>query len=102
MKKKLFVGLPTDIEESLETIEKEAQKIIIRTEKRSYGKIVTIINGIEQNIAEGLVKKLKQKLGCGGTYKNGVIELQGDHRDKIKKLLVDEGFREENIEISKD
>ncbi|MEM4680329.1 MAG: stress response translation initiation inhibitor YciH, partial [Nanopusillaceae archaeon] len=81
---------------------KEVQKIIIRTEKRSYGKIVTIIDGIEQNIAENLVKKLKQKLGCGGTYKNGAIELQGDHRDKIKKLLIDEGFKEENIEVSKD
>jgi len=100
MKKKLISGLPIDIEEGLKLIERETQKIVVTTEKRSYGKTVTIISGIEEEVAKGILKNLKKKLGCGGTFKNGVIELQGDHRDKIKSLLVEEGFKEENIEIA--
>jgi len=100
MKKKLISGLPSDIEEGLKLIERETQKITVTVEKRSYGKTVTIISGIEEEVAKSVLKNLKRKLGCGGTYKNGAIELQGDHRDKIKKLLVEEGFKEENIEIT--
>jgi translation initiation factor 1 len=102
MKKKLFSGLPEDLEESLKSISEETQKLIVRTDKRSYGKIVTIIEGIEPGIAKDTLKKLKSILGCGGTYKEGRIELQGDHIDKIKRVLVEIGFREENIEVSKD
>jgi len=102
MKKKLFSGLPEDLESSLEEISRETQKIIVRTDKRSYGKTVTIIEGIEPSIAKETLKKLKSMLGCGGTYKDGRIELQGDHTSKIKAILVKLGFKEENIEISRD
>ena len=100
MKKKLFSGLPIDLENTTKEIEKEFQKIIVRAERRSYGKIVTILEGIDPSIAKETLKNLKQKLGCGGTYKDNLIELQGDHREKIKKLLLELGFKEENIEIS--
>ena len=100
MKKKLFSGLPEDLEESIKSISEETQKLIVRTDKRSYGKIVTIIEGIEPGIAKDTLKKLKSMLGCGGTYKDGRIELQGDHLEKIKKVLIQLGFKEENIEIS--
>ncbi|MGC9079434.1 MAG: stress response translation initiation inhibitor YciH [Nanopusillaceae archaeon] len=100
MKKKLFSGLPTDIDTTTKEIEKEFQKIIIKAERRSYGKIVTVIRGIDETVAKETLKELKHKLGCGGTYKDNVIELQGDHRDKLKKLLVEMGYKEENIEIS--
>jgi len=102
MKKKLFSGLPTDLETTIEEISKETQKILVRMEKRSYGKAVTIIEGIENSLAKDTLKKLKNELGCGGTYKEGRIELQGDHRDKIKSILSKLGFKEENIEIERD
>ena len=46
-------------------------------------------------------KKLKEKLACGGTYKpkEKTIELQGDHRRKVKELLVQLGFESESIEV---
>lgn len=99
MKKKLFEGLPSDITNTIEAIEKETQRIVVRVEKRSYGKIVTLIEGIPKDTAEETLKTLKKKLGCGGTYKDGILELQGDHRSKIKDLLVNLGFKPENIEI---
>ncbi len=61
---------------------------------------MTVIEGVTKEMnPEELARKLKKKLACGGTYKEGKIELQGDHREKVKKLLVQEGFPEEQIEV---
>ncbi len=83
------------------TLSKEQQKIKIRSERRRFGKLMTIIEGIDNSDIDikALMKKLKSKLACGGTYKDGVIELQGDHRQKAKDLLVKEGFNEDMIEV---
>ena len=80
-------------------IEREAQKINIYTEKRKFGKPTTIIEGITNN-AKDLASHLKSRLACGGTFKNNRIELQGDHRNRIKDLLVKLGYEEDQIEIS--
>ena len=40
-----------------------------------------------------LAKKLKAQCGAGGTYKDGQIEIQGDHREKIKAFLEKQGFK---------
>ena len=45
-----------------------------------------------------IAKALKNELACGGTYKDNTIELQGDHRKKIKNLLVELGFDESSID----
>ena len=92
-------GLPQDLC-VCETIAREQQKITVKVEKRKFGKKYTIIVGInkEANIDE-IVRKLKSKFACGGTAKNGQIELQGDHKARIKGVLVDLGFPEETIEV---
>ncbi|MDP3734194.1 MAG: translation initiation factor [Nanoarchaeota archaeon] len=92
-------GLPQDLC-VCETIAREQQKITAKIEKRKFGKKYTIIVGInkEANIDE-IVRKLKSKFACGGTAKNGQIELQGDHKSRIKGVLVDLGFPEETIEV---
>ncbi|HKG88729.1 MAG TPA: hypothetical protein VKA95_10410 [Nitrososphaeraceae archaeon] len=38
-------------------------------------------------------------MGTGGTYKEGQIVLQGDHRESVKSLLISKGFNEKSIEI---
>ena len=61
---------------------------------------MTVIEGVSKDMnPEELLKKLKKKLACGGTYKNGKLELQGDHREKVKKLLTELGFNQEQIEV---
>ena len=63
---------------------------------------MTIIRGIDTGKIDvrDLMKKLKSKLACGGTYKNNEIELQGDHRDQVREILVKEGFPRDIIEVS--
>ena len=93
-------GLPQDLC-VCETIAREQQKITVKTEKRKFGKKYTVVGGIkkEANVDE-IVKKLKSKFACGGTAKGGQIELQGDHRARIKAALVDLGFPEETIDVA--
>ena len=82
-----------------EQIVKSSQKIQVTMEKKRYGKPVTIVKGFDTGInVKKISKALKNELACGGTYKDDTIELQGDHRNKIKKILVRLGFEEESID----
>jgi len=58
------------------------------------GKAVTTVSDIPLSDAEvkALGAKLKKKCGVGGTAKNGQIEIQGDHRDKVIALLEADGY----------
>lgn len=66
-----------------------------RETKGRKGKGVTIITGIplENKELKNLAKLFKQKCGSGGSVKNGVIEIQGDHRDALEKELVRLGYK---------
>jgi translation initiation factor 1 len=44
-----------------------------------------------------IAKALKNEFACGGTHKDNVIELQGDHTKRIKEELVKLGFEEDSI-----
>jgi len=90
-------GLPKEIC-VCEDIAKERQYVEITMDKRRYGKMVTIVGGIDSsNISiDEIAKTLKTKCAAGGTVKNGQIELQGDHKRKVKKVLEEMGF---NVEI---
>lgn len=82
-----------------EQIVKSSQRIKISTDQKRYRKIVTVITGFEKEIdVKKIAKALKNELACGGTYKNNTIELQGDHRKKIKAALVKLGFDEGSID----
>lgn len=93
-------GLPKELC-VCETIAKESQRIMISLENKKFGKIYTVVSGIDTkdiNIDE-LTKKLKSKLACGGTAKNGKIELQGTHVQKTKEMLLQMGFTPDTIVV---
>ena len=69
-----------------EEIAKGHQQIEVKSEKRRFGKISTIITGLEDVDVKDIARKLKSELACGGTVKNKVIELQGNHKNKIKRI----------------
>ncbi|MBI3334636.1 stress response translation initiation inhibitor YciH [Candidatus Pacearchaeota archaeon] len=90
-------GLPTN-SGVFEEIAKSDQKITVSTVARRYGKIITLVSGFDKTVdIKATAKSLKEKLACGGTVKDGVIELQGNHKKQVKPILVKLGFAEESI-----
>lgn len=91
------LGLPNEAG-VFEEIAKGEQKIQVSTVSRRYGKITTLVSGFDKNFdIKGTAKRLKEELACGGTVKNGVIELQGNHKKQVKEVLVKLGFSEDAI-----
>lgn len=68
---------------------------VARDRKRRAGKTVTVISGLRHDPAtlEGLLKTLKQQCGAGGTRKDGELEIQGDHRERVAQSLTALGYR---------
>ena len=93
-------GLPKELC-VCETIAKETQRIKVYLENKKFGKNYTIISGIDNKEIDTkkLMKTLKSELACGGTDKEGRIELQGDHRHKVKEVLIRFGFPQNMIEV---
>ena len=68
---------------------------VSRETKGRKGKGVTLISGVPLGVEAlaALAKDLKQRCGTGGTVKDGVIEIQGDHRDRLVEELQSRGHR---------
>jgi len=81
-----------------EKIAKDSQNIKVTAEKRRFGKYVTIVSGLSGVDGKEIAKDLKNELACGGTFKGNEVELQGDHRKRIKEILVKLGFEPETID----
>jgi translation initiation factor 1 len=64
------------------------------SKEKRRGKTLTLVGPfcIAQKEAQTLLKSLKKRLGCGGTYKNNFMEFQGDLKENLRPLLVQEGF----------
>lgn len=91
-------GLPKNLCVCVD-ISKEMQKIKVRQINRMFGKVVTVVSGLEsKERAKELGKILKKKLACGGTVHENRIELQGRHLQKVRELLLQEGYNENLID----
>lgn len=92
------------IKDIIDELDKETAKIVISKEIRGrYKKTSTVIRGMAQSMKDqeiiAITSELKTKIGTGGTYKEGRIILQGDHRQAVKQLLIKKGFSEQSIEV---
>jgi translation initiation factor 1 len=68
---------------------------IFRDRKQRRGKVVTVLTGVpgHPGAVEALGADLKRLCGSGGTVKGDVIEIQGDHRDRVAEHLAHVGYR---------
>jgi translation initiation factor 1 len=68
---------------------------VSRQTKGRGGKSVTLVKGLALDAAAlaSLGKQLRTACGCGGTVKDGVIEVQGDHCDLVMEVLEKQGHR---------
>ena len=81
-----------------EQIAKGDQRIQVKTDRRRYGKVITLVSGFDKSVdLKTTAKRLKEELACGGTVKGSVIELQGDHRKQVKPILIKLGFGEDSV-----
>lgn len=78
---------------------REGQRIRVRSDKRRYGKIVTLVDGFKDVDVDKIAKDLKRRLACGGTSKDDVVELQGNHVNRVKDVLISMGFSEDMIDV---
>ncbi len=77
------------------TARREGGPVRVSLEKKGRrGKAVTVVTGLPLSDLElaVLAKKLKGQIGAGGTVKSGAIELQGDHTEKVRKFLDQQGI----------
>jgi translation initiation factor 1 len=95
-----ITGLPKELG-TFESLAKESQKITVSVTKKKFGKQYTIVEGINEHEIDlkDLAKKLKAKFACGGTAKDGQIELQGNHAREIRGELIKLGFTPDTIEV---
>lgn len=70
------------------------QPLRVSLEKRNRGKVVTLIAGLTGSVAQNkqLLKALKDDCGAGGSLEAGLIELQGDHRQRMAVCLRHHGY----------
>lgn len=69
---------------------------IVRQTAHRGGKTVTVVTGfvgIGQAEKEALTKQMQKACGTGGTVKEGRIEIQGDQRETVARILTEAGFR---------
>lgn len=89
-------GLPSGKSTPVAPTKNRGRVDIRRTTAGRGGKTVTLVSGfvgIGLPEKESLCKKMRNACGCGGTVKDGDIEIQGDQREKIAAILSEAGFR---------
>ena len=90
-------GNPSRLGTTGSTPQKNRGRVDVRRETGNRGgKTVTVVDGfagIGLPEKEQLAKKMRAACGCGGTVKDGAIEIQGDQREKIAAILSEAGFR---------
>lgn len=75
-------------------LQPQEHRLVFKREKRR-GKVVTLVGAffIEKKEAQKLLTSLKSTLACGGSFKDGWMEFQGDIQMKLKTLLIEKGYR---------
>lgn len=90
------------MDDFLNELDAERATITISKEARKFNKPVTIVQGLQNYKAiniRSITKQLKNRIGTGGTFKGGRVILQGNHKEAVMKLLIENGFDEKVIVV---
>jgi translation initiation factor 1 len=88
------------LDDILKELDTEKATITVSKDIRKFNKPVTIVQGLQNHKdVQSITKLLKNKIGTGGTFKDGKIILQGNHKEAVTKLLIALGFDEKVIVV---
>ena len=77
------------IEYALKELDKSISNIFVYTDIKKFNKPITVIQGLnDKDLIRTILRELKKKIGTGGTFKNGMIILQGNHQEYVNKYLM--------------
>ena len=81
-------------DEAIESLPDARQKVTVKLEKRAKGKEATVVSGFVLADADrkALAATLRKACGAGGSDAPGHVEVQGDHREKVGKMLAERGW----------
>jgi translation initiation factor 1 len=91
-----FGSAPDAFERPIEELPPNQQNVRIQASRKGRGgKTVTVITGFQAKpeTLAALLKDLKAQCGSGGTLKDQILEIQGDHTQKLLELLVKKGYK---------
>ncbi len=90
-----------EFKDLLRHLDREQAHVVVRLESRKFGKPVTVVQGLETlgKDLDEIAARLKHRLATGGSAKDGLVLLQGDHRNRVKDELVTLGIPTENIDL---
>ncbi len=83
---------PPPAQKPPEPVAPSAQRLKVKIEKRQKGKKVTVVEGLTFADREKLLPQLKALVGAGGTIKEGKLEVQGEHKEKVLAELLKRGY----------
>ena len=92
-------GLPLEICACEALMKEEASRIKVYSTKKRFGKLVTIIEGLSSGDLVKTAKELKKKLACGGSAKENYVVLQGDHKERVRQILIGMGYNAKSIDV---
>jgi len=98
-------GLPDDLVDLIDVVDKSFSKVQIKVESKKYGKLWATISGIDADgqTLKDLMKKIKSKMACAGTIKGKNVEILYGRHDRSKELieiLVSQGFEKDAIHVT--
>lgn len=78
---------------------RQPEPLRLSFQRGAKGSGVTVLERLVMHptLKEKLLADLKRHLGCGGTIKDGRLEFQGDHRDKLEKRLHSDGYKVKRV-----
>jgi translation initiation factor 1 len=88
---------PAEVAARVEQAPRSADKhgIRLHLDRRASGRLVTVVTGLPGTVAavRALASELRAACGAGGTVRDGALELQGDHREKVESVLRARGLK---------
>lgn len=104
LKDKVASAAPTPVVKAADGTETKRvpgpARAVVRMERKGHGgKEVTVVEqlGLPERDLERWLKALKGQLGCGGTVNGTSLVLQGDHRERLRELLLERGVKKVTI-----